>query len=328
VPGEAILVTGGAGYIGSHVCKALFHAGYLPVSLDNLSTGHREAVKWGPLLVADISDVSAVNQAFADHPIRGVIHLAAKAYVGESVLFPELYFDNNVRQLLDFLDHIRPFEVQGVVFSSSCSVYGTPTSLPVTEQAPLDPLSPYAQTKVFGEWAIKAYSGAGGPNYALLRYFNAAGADPEGELGEGHNPETHLIPNAISAALDGSALTVFGTDYATPDGTCVRDYVHVADLADAHVRALRRCQEGHCLTVNLGTGNGHSVLEVAKAVEATSGKPVNLILERRRAGDAEALYASNRLARELLGWDPRYPQLSEMVEHAYHWFAREAAPSA
>ena len=316
---EAVLVTGGAGYIGSHVCKGLASAGFLPVVLDDLSMGHEWAVKWGPFVNAGLDDEAAVKGILAQYSPVGTIHLAAKAYVGESVKYPDDYFNNNVRQLIALLDVLRGSTVKAFVFSSSCSVYGTPKSMPVTEDMPLDPISPYAQTKLTGEWAIKAYSEAFGFNYALLRYFNASGADPDLEIGEDHDPETHLIPNAIKAALSGAPLKVFGTDYDTPDGTCIRDYVHVSDLATAHVLALKKALAGTNVIANMGSGVGNSVLDVAKTVERVSGRKVNLELCPRRAGDATALFASFERAKSELGWTPKYQDIETIVKTAWDW---------
>lgn len=316
---ESVLVSGGAGYIGSHVSKALAKAGYQPVVLDDLSMGHEWAVKWGPLVKARIDDRSAVRDLIEKYQPVGVIHLAAKAYVGESVQHPDVYWNTNVRQMLDFIEALRESEVRAMVFSSSCSVYGTPKVTPVTEDLPLDPLSPYAQSKLMGEWAIRAYAEAFGFHYALLRYFNAAGADPDGEIGEDHDPETHLIPLALQAALDGTALQVFGSDYSTPDGTCIRDYVHVSDLAEAHVLALNQIRRGTNVIANLGSGVGNSVLEVARSIERISGKSVDLVYKPRRAGDAEALFASWKQAKNVLGWTPQYQDLDLIVGTAYRW---------
>lgn len=316
---DTVLVTGGAGYIGSHVCKALTKNGYKVVVLDNLSMGHDWAVKWGPLVQANIDDREAVRALIAEHQPVGTIHLAAKAYVGESVQRPDLYLDNNARQLTIFLEELNRGNVKSIVFSSSCSLYGTPKTVPVTEDLPLDPLSPYAQSKLFGEWAIKSYGPAFGFNYALLRYFNAAGADPDGEIGEDHDPETHLIPNAMFAALKGGSLQVFGSDYNTPDGTCIRDYVHVTDLADAHVKALGKALNGQNVIANLGSETGNSVLQVAQAIEKVSGKPVKLDMQPRRAGDAEALYASCAHAKRELGWTPQYQDVETIIETAHRW---------
>ena len=303
---NSVLVTGGAGYIGSHVCKALAAGGYRPVVLDDLSTGHRWAVKWGPLVEARIDDRDALQAIVREHRPRAAIHLAAKAYVGESVKDPVTYLDANVRQLTVLLEELRAGGLLGTVFSSSCSIYGTPASVPVTEESAIQPLSPYAHTKAFGEWALRAYDVAYGFRHVALRYFNAAGADPELEIGEVHDPETHLIPNVVKSALGGPRLDIFGSDYPTSDGTCVRDYVHVSDLARAHVLALEHLLKGgESVAVNLGTGVGSTVMQVVDAVETHTGRKVDWQYHPRRAGDATALYASADRAKALFGWTPR-----------------------
>ncbi|MGH6974341.1 MAG: UDP-glucose 4-epimerase GalE, partial [Stellaceae bacterium] len=258
---HSILVTGGAGYVGSHACKALAGAGYVPVVYDNLSRGHRGAVRWGPLVEGDLSDRTALLTAMRTHSITAVMHFAAFAYVGESVSQPELYYRNNVVGTLDLLAAIREAGIGTIVFSSTCAVYGIPEVMPIRESAPLGPVNPYGETKLAIERALHWHAAAYGIRYAALRYFNAAGADAAGEIGEDHDPETHLVPLAIRAALrQGGPVSIFGTDYPTPDGTAVRDYIHVADLADAHVRALGYLAGGgDSAAINLGTGSGSSV---------------------------------------------------------------------
>ena len=279
----AVLVAGGAGFIGSHTSKVLRRHGMVPVVLDNLITGNPWSVRFGPFTQADISDRTQVAKIIRDHSIRGAILFAAHAYVGESTAVPAKYYRNNISQSLEFLDALLEGGVRNLVFSSSCSVYGVQAQVPIAEDAPKNPLSPYAETKLFLENALRWYEQAYGMRSVCLRYFNAAGADPEGELGEWHNPETHLIPLAIGAALDGRALRVFGTDYPTPDGTAIRDYIHVSDLADAHVRAMRYLLEGGTgVQFNCGTGNGYSVREIIQKVEEVSGRSVRLELAPRR----------------------------------------------
>lgn len=322
-----VLVTGGAGYIGSHTAKALSRQGFEPVVLDNLSTGHRSAVRWGPFVEGDVGDRFLLQGVFQDYDIAAVIHFAASAYVGESVLAPRPYFRNNVVNSLVLLDAMLDSGVNRIVFSSSCATYGVPAALPISEDQPQQPVNPYGESKLFGERAIRAYGDAYGLRGLALRYFNAAGADPDGELGEDHDPETHLIPLVIDAALGRRPwVDVFGTDYPTPDGTAVRDFVHVADLADAHVRALGYLLDGGDGTaLNLGTGVGHSVREVVTMVEGVGGHPVPVREAARRPGDPPALLADARQARELLGWEPRFPSLETMVRGAWNWRTRGPA---
>jgi UDP-arabinose 4-epimerase len=288
-----VLVTGGAGYIGSHTCKALAAAGHTPVVLDDLSAGHDWAVRWGPLVVGDIADGALLARVFRDYKVAAVVHFAAHAYVGESVQHPRKYFNNNVAKTLALLDGMLDAGVQRFVFSSTCATYGLPRVLPITEDLPQQPINPYGDSKLMVEKVLRRYGEAYGLRYALLRYFNAAGADPDGEIGEDHEPETHLIPLVIAAAQGRRrALEIFGDDYETTDGTAIRDYVHVCDLADAHVKALDRLiADAESLAVNLGTGEGHSIRDVIAAVERVSGKPVPAIMRPRRPGDPPALVA-------------------------------------
>jgi UDP-arabinose 4-epimerase len=316
-----VLVTGGAGYIGSHTCKALAAAGYTPVVLDNLSAGHRWAVKWGPLVVADIADRAAVLKLIKDHDIHAIIHLAAHAYVGESIRQPLKYFRNNVTHTLALLDTLLDCGVSKLVVSSSCATYGNPQTLPITEDHPQQPISPYGESKLFIEKTLHWYERAYGMRHVILRYFNAAGADPDGEIGEEHTPETHLIPLVIGAALKISpAIEIFGNDYATADGTAVRDYVHVCDLATAHVKALDHLiGGGSSATVNLGTGRGHSIRDVISAVEAVSGSIVPVIEGPRRPGDPPALIADPQLGQSLLKWKPLNSSMHTIVRTAWQW---------
>lgn len=318
-----MLVTGGAGYIGSHTCKALAQAGLRPVAFDNLTLGHRWAVKWGPLVEADLLDREAVETAMVKHNVGAVIHFAASAYVGDSVRDPAAYYRNNVLTTLSLLDAMRATGVATLIFSSSCSVYGNPVRLPIDESHPLQPLSPYGQTKLDGEHALRWYGQAYGMRWMALRYFNAAGADPAGETGEDHTPETRLIPRALLAALGKEpALEVFGDDYPTPDGTAIRDYVHVTDLADAHVRALAALAKGNASqVVNLGTGRGYSVLEVLRAVESVTGRPAPHRIAARRLGDPGEVVADASRAAAVLGWKAQHSHLQTIVETAARWHA-------
>jgi UDP-glucose-4-epimerase GalE len=288
-----ILVTGGAGFIGSHACKALSQAGFRPVVLDNLSTGFRHNVKWGPLVVGELGEAGVVQRVFAEHRIDGVLHFAASAYVGVSVTQPLDYYRNNVATTLTLLEVMREHGFPPLVFSSSCATYGTPAEVPIPVTHAQIPINPYGWTKLMGERMILDASHAYGLRAAILRYFNAAGADPEGDLREEHDPETHLLPLAIDAALGTRGpLQVFGDDYPTPDGTCIRDYIHVSDLAALHVQALRHLLAGAPTFVrNLGTGHGHSVKEVLEAVRHCTGRPVPHEIRGRREGDPAALTA-------------------------------------
>src|SRR4051812_50000829 len=296
----SILVTGGAGYVGSHACKALAAAGFRPVVYDSLSRGHRGAVKWGPLVEGDLHDRDRLVAAMRSHQVGAVLHFAAFAYVGESVLSPELYYRNNVVGTLSLLDAMREAGVATIVFSSTCAVYGIPETVPIRETTAKAPLNPYGDTKLAVERALHWYGGAHGFRYAALRYFNAAGADPDGEIGEEHDPETHLIPLVLRAALGHAGpLHIFGSDYPTRDGTAVRDYIHVADLAAAHVAALDYLKGGgDTAIVNLGTGSGHSVREVIAAVERIGGRAVPRFEAPRRPGDPPELVADPALAAE------------------------------
>ncbi|WP_103257244.1 UDP-glucose 4-epimerase GalE [Tabrizicola aquatica] len=300
----AILVTGGAGFIGSHTCKALARAGFLPVAFDNLSTGHRDAVRFGPLVPGDVRDSAAVERAIKAHSAEAVIHFAASAYVGESMANPGLYYDNNLGGMIGLIAGCHSAGVDRIVFSSSCATYGIPDRLPIAETTPQAPINPYGRTKLICEAMLADHAAAHGLRYAALRYFNAAGADPEGELFERHEPETHLIPLALRAATgQGPALQVYGTDYPTPDGTCIRDYIHVSDLARAHVLALQHLlRGGETLRLNLGTGQGLSVRQIIAGIEEMTGRQMPVIWGPRRPGDPPALVADAREARVKLGF--------------------------
>ncbi len=321
--GQRILVTGGAGYIGAHCCKALRQMGAEPVTFDNLSRGHRDAVRWGPLVVGDLRDRGAVERALTQHKIEAVIHFAALAYVGESMGQPTAYYDNNLSGMASLLGAMANTGVSQIVFSSSCATYGVPEALPIREDTPQAPINPYGRSKLFCEWMLRDAAAAGDLRYVALRYFNASGADREGEIGERHTPETHLIPLALMAAYGtGPALKVFGTDYETPDGTCIRDYIHVEDLAQAHVLAMAHLTRGgESLAANLGTGQGASVLEVIAAVEQATGRSLPVTFEARRAGDPAALTADPQLAQARLGFRAKHRDLAQTVADAAPWFA-------
>lgn len=318
---QSILVTGGAGYVGSHVCKKLAQNGYRPIALDNLSRGYARAVKWGPLEVHAIGDKEAVRGVLERHRVVAVIHLAAYAYVGESMALPEVYFENNVIGTLRLLEVILGTGIKHVVFSSTCATYGAPRQLPIREDHPQQPLNPYGLTKLFVERVLETYGDVHGLKWVSLRYFNAAGADPDGELGEDHEPETHLIPLAIQGALgQRSDVAIYGTDYPTPDGTPVRDYVHVTDLADAHVRALAHLlRGGESRAFNLGTGRGYSVLEILAAVAQACERPVPSLKAARRVGDSPILVADATEAANVLGWRPRWSDLHTILKTATAW---------
>jgi UDP-arabinose 4-epimerase len=317
----SILIAGGAGYIGSHAAKVVAQAGLEPVVLDNFVYGHRWAAKWGPLVEGDLGDKAFVERVLKEHKVTSVIHFATFAYVGESVAHPRKYFHNNVVNTLNLLDAMVDHGVRDIVFSSTCATYGEPTKIPISEEQLQTPVNPYGESKLVVEKILGWYQKAYDIRFAALRYFNAAGADPDGEIGEDHDPETHLIPLAIEAALGrGKELQIFGTDYPTPDGTAIRDYIHVTDLAEAHVLALAHLSKGTKeLKLNLGTGKGHSVREVLAAVEKISGRKVPAREVGRRAGDPPSLVADARKAAEVLTWRPKYAALETIVEHALRW---------
>jgi UDP-arabinose 4-epimerase len=315
---NTILVTGGAGFIGSHTCQLLRDEGYNPVVFDNLSTGHRELVKFGPFVHGDICDGAALRRAIETWKPEAVIHFAASAYVGESVTAPDRYYQNNVVGLLQVLDAMKQCKVSKIVFSSSCATYGIPDRLPIPETLAQRPINPYGETKLIGERIIRDYAAAFGLKAVILRYFNASGADRSGTLREMHDPETHLIPRALMAAAGAIPhLDVFGDDYPTPDGTCVRDYVHVEDLADGHVRALRYLDdhEGHA-AFNLGTGRGTSIREIIASIETIFRVKIPVRFLPRRPGDPASLYADATLAGEVLKFTPRYSDLETIVATA------------
>ncbi len=320
----SILVTGGAGYIGSHTAKMLAESGQSPVVLDNFAYGHDWAVKWGPLERGDLGDADFIKGVFSRHSIDAVIHFAAFAYVGESMTHPRKYFQNNTVNTLNLLDAMIDRGVTAFVFSSTCATYGVPTHVPIDETHLQTPVNPYGESKLMVEKILRWYGEAYGLKSVALRYFNAAGADPDGTIGEDHDPETHLIPLVIDAARGTRPpVGVFGTDYPTPDGTAIRDYIHVTDLATAHVGALEYLRKGGATTaINLGTGKGRSVREVIQTVEAVSGRRVPTVLSPRRAGDPPALVANPQKAKDVLGWSARYVDLRTIIEHAWKWHTR------
>ena len=324
---RTVLVTGGAGYVGSHAAKALARAGYRPVVFDDLSRGFRKAVRWGPLVEGDLADRAALAAAFAEWRPVAVMHFAALAYVGESMSDPGLYYRANVANTLNLLEAMVAADVRRIVFSSTCATYGDPVRVPITEDHPQRPVNPYGETKLAVERMLHWFGACHGIGWGALRYFNAAGADPDGEIGENHEPETHLIPLAIDAARGGPPLRVFGTDYPTPDGTAVRDYIHVTDLAAAHVLSLGRLLEaGGSHALNLGTGTGHSVKAVIEAVARRTNRPVPAEMAPRRAGDPPSLVADASEARKLLGWQPACSDMTTIVDTAWRWHS--ATPGA
>lgn len=319
-----VLVTGGAGYIGSHVCKALSKAGYTPVTYDNLERGEREAVRYGPLVEADLTDRASLDSAFALYRPVAVLHFAAYAYVGESVEKPLLYYRNNVVGSLTLLQVMSEASVTRLVFSSTCATYGLPYSVPITEEHPQRPVNPYGASKLMVERMIEDVSAVTPLRAVMLRYFNATGADPDGEIGENHTPETHLIPLVLDAILGRIPhLTINGDDYDTPDGTCIRDYIHVSDLADAHVRALTYLLEGGETTaLNLSNGSGFSVRQVIDVAERVTGYTVPICMGARRPGDPPVLIGSAAHAWKLLGWRPERGSLEIQIADAWRWRQR------
>lgn len=324
-----ILVTGGAGYIGSHACKALAAAGHEPIVYDNLLYGHEDNVKWGPFEQGDVRDADRLDMVFARHKPDFVMHFAALAYVGESMTEPAKYYGTNVGGSITLLDAMRRASCDKIIFSSTCATYGEPDVLPITEATPQAPVNPYGMTKLIIERTIQDYARAYGLRWVAFRYFNAAGCDPDGELGERHDPETHVIPLAIEAALDDGGqrrFRVMGTDYSTPDGTCLRDYIHVSDLAEAHVRGVDYLLgDGASTAFNLATGVPTSVRRIVDAVEKATGRSVPTDYAPRRAGDPSSLYASADMARNGLGWVPRYIDIEETIATAARWFAGQNA---
>lgn len=322
-----VFVTGGAGYIGSHVCKALFGAGYCPVTYDNLSEGHRWAVRWGPLERGNLAHTARLENIMRRHRPIAVIHLAGVIAAGESVIDPAKYYETNVIGTLSLLTAMRQTGVSRIVFSSSAAVYGEPRFIPITEQHPFDPVSPYGSSKLACERILQDYARAYGIRSVSLRYFNAAGADPDRDVGEAHRAETHLIPLVLEVAAGRRRqIAIYGTDYPTRDGTCVRDYIHVSDLASAHVLAMRTLEEkdgAHAF--NLGSGTGATVGEVIEVAMRVTGRPLPYRVEPRRSGDPAVLVADSSQAKQILGWTPRYDDLESQVATAWSWHNRGLA---
>jgi len=315
-----ILVTGGAGYIGSHTVRLLLAKGHNVWVYDNLSQGHRASVPADRLIVGDLKDTERVDHVLMERRIDSVIHFAASALVGESVTNPGKFYQNNVVNTLSLLEKMRRHNVARIVFSSTCATYGLPEKVPITEDTPQKPINPYGTTKLIIEMALADYAAAYGIGFAALRYFNASGASPDGTIGEDHSPETHLIPLVIHALMGKrSHVEIFGTDYPTPDGTCIRDYIHVDDLAEAHRLALDAIQPGKGLHVNLGIGRGYSVRELIRIAEEVTGKKVPFKEGPRRAGDPPELVAAADKARRELGWQPKYTELKPIIETAWNW---------
>ena len=321
---RVILVTGGAGYIGAHAVKALEEKGFQVVILDNLVYGHREPVEThlkAKLVTGDIGDRAFLDRLFTDNKIDAVMHFAAFAYVGESVTDPAKYYQNNVVGTLTLLDAMRQHGIDNFIFSSTCATYGNPQFIPITEDHPQQPINPYGAGKFAVERVLQDYDPAYGLKSVIFRYFNAAGADPDGMFGEDHNPETHLIPLILQAAAGKRpAISVFGDDYETPDGTCIRDYIHVTDLAQAHVLGLEYLLQNRVSQIfNLGNGSGFSVKEVIDTAKQVTGQEISIDRCPRRAGDPAILIGSSAKAREMLGWKPKYADLTTIVKHAWAW---------
>jgi UDP-arabinose 4-epimerase len=315
-----VLVTGGAGYVGSHACKALATAGYTPITIDDLSTGHRWAVKWGPLIEGDIANYKLVMDTLTRYEIHAVLHFAAHAYVGESIVNPRKYFRTNVSKTLALLEAVLDARIDIFIFSSSCATYGI-SAEPIAEDHLQNPINPYGASKLFIENVLKWYENAYGMRYVILRYFNVAGADPDGEIGEVHTPETHIVPLVIAAARgNGPPIEIFGTDYDTADGTAVRDFIHVSDLASAHVKAIDRLFAGNpSVSCNLGTGQGYSIREIIAVVEQVAGKKISAVEGIRRPGDPPALIANPEFGQVTFDWYPAHSDLETIVRTAYAW---------
>lgn len=316
-----ILVVGGAGYIGSCMCKYLAKHGYMPIVLDNLVYGHQKSVRWGPFYKGSMDDYGLLKKIFSTHDIQAVMHFAAFCYVGESVITPAKYYENNVSATLVLLRTMVEEKVKNFIFSSSCAIFGEPIETPISEEHPKNPINPYGRTKLMVETILADFHTAYDLKFASLRYFNAAGADPDGELGEDHNPETHLIPLVLQAALTNKrVVNIYGDDYPTKDGTCIRDYIHIADLAQAHFLVLERLLNGEAGgQYNLGNGNGYSVKDVINVASMVTGKPIPVAIAPRRTGDPSILVGSSRKAMKDLGWTPRYPNLEMIIETAWLW---------
>ncbi len=320
-----ILVCGGAGYIGSHINKQLNKEGYETVVFDNLVYGHKEAVKWGELIVGNLKNIADINAVFDKYDIDAVFHFAAYAYVGESVDDPEKYYYNNVANTLNLLNAMKEHGCNKIIFSSTCATYGEPKRVPITEDMPQNPINPYGATKLMVERIFKDYNRAYGLQFVVLRYFNAAGADPDSEIGESHDPETHIIPLVLDAASGLKPdIKVFGTDYDTEDGSCIRDYIHVTDLATAHLLALHHLENGKPSDFfNLGNEKGTSVLEVVESVRRVTGREFTVTLADRRPGDPAKLVGASSKAKTILGWKPKYEDIDTIVSHAWKWHEKK-----
>jgi UDP-arabinose 4-epimerase len=320
---QTVLVTGGAGYIGSHACKALARAGLVPVTYDNLENGHDWAVKWGPLERGDTRDTARLAEVLRKHKPIAVMHFAALIAAGESVERPGLYYDNNVAGTLSLLEAMVDAGVDRLLFSSTAAVYGEPQRVPIAEDHPLNPINPYGHSKRFVEQILADFATAKGLRSVALRYFNAAGADPDGELGESHDPETHLIPLTLQAARAGTPVKVFGDQYDTRDGTCIRDYIHVSDLVDAHVLALKQLETAEGFQAfNLGNGEGYSVLEIVEAARQVTGLAIAAEISPPRPGDSPILVADAKEAIRTLGWQPRFTDIATQIDHAWTWIQK------
>jgi len=318
---DIILVTGGAGYIGSHTCKKLYDSGYTPVVVDNMIFGHKWAVKWGPLEECDLLDTDSLDKIFKKYSPAAVIHFAGYTHVANSIKIPSRYYENNVIGTLSLLKTMCRNDCTRLVFSSSCAIYGIPETNPINEEIPSSPISPYGATKLMVERILRDFDQAYGVRYISLRYFNAAGADPDSVIGEAHNAETHLIPLSIKTIMcKGRALSIYGTDYPTKDGTAVRDYIHVYDLALGHINSLKKLAEGQkSEIINLGSGKGYSVLEIAESISQISGKPLYVEYCDRRAGDPPVLISSIEKAKKTLDWDLKFSDLDTIISSAWNW---------
>lgn len=316
----SVLITGGAGYIGSHVNKLLSRSGYSTIVYDNLIGGHRSMVRWGQFVQGDLENETLLDRVFRENKIEAVFHFASYLNVGESVLQPAKYYYNNVINTYRLLEAMRRNGCKTIVFSSTCATYGQPEKMPITEETVQNPINPYGNTKWIAEKMFQDYAAAYGLRYVALRYFNAAGADPEGEIGEWHDPEPHIIPRLLETAQTSGVFKLYGTDYPTRDGTCIRDYIHVADLAQAHLLALEYLGKGgESGFFNLGNTAGTSNLEVIDAVRHITGMPITIEQALRRTGDPPVLIGDSGRARKLLGWQPQYPDIETIVEHAWKW---------
>ena len=318
---KTILVTGGAGYIGSHVVKELHNEGYKPIIFDNLSTGNKFALKWGNFIYGDLNNINSIRKIFSDYSIDAVMHFASYSIVGESVESPQKYYQNNVVGTLNLLSSMLEFNVKKIIFSSSCATYGIPQKIPITESHYQNPINPYGQTKLIIEKILSDFNNAYDLKYVSLRYFNAAGADPDCEIGECHIPETHLIPLVLDAALnEKNHIKIFGTDYPTKDGTCIRDYIHVTDLANAHILSLEYLLNGNVSDIfNLGNNTGFSVREVIDTATMITKQKINFISEKRRDGDSPILVGSADKIKDILRWKPKLNCLHDIIKTAWKW---------